>query len=113
MHEARIGVPFPHAAHLDQLLTLRDQLKQALASPSLPPPSAENPATPEPPAADTAAIAVEIKALLTAQPVTSDPARPTRTAARAERPVTARSRPLPRSFDRSEPPPLDRAGAVR
>ena len=101
--EARIGVPFPHAAHLDELLTLRDQLKLALASPPTLLPSAEEPASAtEPLAPDSAAIAARIKTLLTTPPVTGDPSRPSRTAALAERPVTARIRPLPRTLDRSE-----------
>ena len=98
--EARIGVPFPHAAHLGELLTLRDQLKLALAAP--PPSPREESATTELPAPDAAAIAAQIKTLLTAQPITSDLSRHTRTSARAERPVTARIRPLPRMTDRSE-----------
>ncbi len=80
-YEARAGQPFPHAAYLDQLAALRDQLKAGL--------SGAEPKEGEPTVAE---LAEKIKALRAANSVE---AAPTRTAMRrltAEEPVTARIR---------------------
>ena len=80
-YQARVGQPFPHAAYLDQLAALRDQLKAGL--------SGAEPKEGEPTVAE---LAEKIKALRAANSVE---AAPTRTATRrlsAEEPVTARIR---------------------
>jgi len=88
--EARIGIAFPHAAHLEQLLSLRDQLRTALATPATTPSEESS----EPQTPDSAAIAAQIKTLLTAKPHSETPTHSPRSFAGKPRPVTDRIRPL-------------------
>src|SRR3954452_22279264 len=80
-YEARLGKPFAHAAYMDELTGLRDQLKLGLS---------EHPPEGLPPVAE---LAEKIKVLREANTVEAAPERTgARKAARAERPVTARIR---------------------
>lgn len=78
--EARMGKAFEHAAYMDELEGLRDQLRAGLSEK---PPEGGMP---------VAEIAEKIKALREANTVEAAPERTVRKAARAERPVTARIR---------------------
>jgi hypothetical protein len=90
-YEARIGQPFRHAAYLDQLTTLRDQLKAGLASPqpagegglsgAVPDPGSKRPTVSE--------FAEQIKALKAAHTLEATPERPGKRSASAEEPITA------------------------
>jgi N12 class adenine-specific DNA methylase len=82
-YESRIGAPFPHDMYLEELTTLRDQLKVGLSS--------------TPPASDAmtplSELAERIKSLKAAHTIDSAPVRSgNRGRAMAEKPVTARIR---------------------
>jgi N12 class adenine-specific DNA methylase len=80
-YQARLGQPFPHAAYLDQLAALRDQLKASLSG-------AERKEG-EPSGAE---LAAKIKALRAANTVEAAPERTATRRQSAEEPVTARLR---------------------
>ena len=82
--EARIGVPFPYADRLNTLTTLRDQLRIALSTPA-------TTETTEPTSPTSAAIAEQIKALLSTRHTEADVPRKRNPTKWAERPITARS----------------------
>ncbi len=86
-YEARLGLPFPHEAYLEELTDLRDRLKLALSSnpPSVP---AESPATPS-----AAMLAEQLQSLKSRHTIEPTPQRAgSRGTSTAEEPVTARIR---------------------
>jgi hypothetical protein len=80
-YQARVGQPFPHAAYLDQLSALRDQLKAGLSG-------AERKEG-EPTVAE---LAERIKVLRAANTVEAPPQRTAKHRTSAEEPVTSRLR---------------------
>lgn len=82
-YESCRGAPFPHAAYLEELASLRDQLKAGLSSG----PSTGDDASP------VSDLAEQIKALKSAHTIDTAPVRSgTRARGMAEQPVTARIR---------------------
>jgi hypothetical protein len=79
-----VGQPFPHAAYLDQLAALRDQLKAGLSG------AAPEEGTEGKPA--VSALAEQIKGLKAAHTIEATPERTGKRATSAEEPVTARIR---------------------
>jgi N12 class adenine-specific DNA methylase/tRNA G46 methylase TrmB len=91
-YQARIGKPFPHAAYLDQLAALRDQLKAGL--------SGTAPQEGEPTVAE---LAERIKALKAAYTIEATPQRTANRRTGAEEPVTARIRRRTEAIPASDP----------
>jgi hypothetical protein len=79
-YQARIGQPFGHEAYLNELTSLRDQLRTALS------------ATPAEGSPGTVELAEKIKALKAANAVEAAPQRTATRIASAEEPVTTRIR---------------------
>ena len=85
-YEARVGTSFPHERYLEELTTLRDELKLSLSAT----PQAEAAEQKIRPASELAAL---IEALRASNKVeVAAPVKPPREATRAEQPVTARVR---------------------
>jgi hypothetical protein len=91
-YQARVGQPFPHAAYLDRLSGLRDQLKAGLSGAQV--------AEGEPTVAE---IAEQIKALKAESAVEAAPQRAANRQVSAEKPVTARIRRRIEAVPASEP----------
>ena len=84
-YDSRLGLPFAHEAYLTELASLRDQLKVALSGATTEPAEQKLPPASE--------IAEMIKSLKSTHSIEPAPQRVgTRSAARAEQPVTARIR---------------------
>jgi N12 class adenine-specific DNA methylase len=92
-YSARVGQPFQHAAYLDQLATLRDQLKAGLSG-------AERKEG-EPTVAE---LAEKIKVLRAGQVIEATPERSAKRQVSAEEPVTARIRRRVETSDEPGPP---------
>jgi cell pole-organizing protein PopZ len=91
-YQARLGQPFLHAAYLDQLAALRDQLKVGLSG-----------AAPQEGEPTIAELAERIKALRAANAVEATPERTGQRKFPAEEPVTARIRRRNEAIGTTEP----------